>query len=135
MGHIRAIEPACQTTCRPRLAGPKLRRDSETWPSVDGVCTDVHTCQVGFEWDGAKASANLLKHGVSFADAVGVFGDLNALAIDDDTESERRFVALGLDFLGRLLVVVYTWRGDAIRVISARKATRAEARSYADQLP
>lgn len=88
-----------------------------------------------FEWDDAKASANLLKHDVSFSDAVGVFEDLNALTIDDETESERRFVALGLDFLGRLLVVVYTWRGDAIRVISAGKATRAEARSYAEESP
>jgi hypothetical protein len=87
------------------------------------------------EWDDAEASGNLLKHGVSFADAVGVFEDLNALTIDDETESERRFVALGSDSLGRLLVVVYTWRGDAIRIISARKATRAEARSYADQPP
>jgi hypothetical protein len=95
----------------------------------------VHSREVEFEWDDPKASANLLKHGVSFADAVGVFEDLNALTIDDETESERRFVALGLDFLGRLLVVVYTWRGDAIRVISARKATRAEARSYAEESP
>ena len=85
--------------------------------------------------DDAKPSVNLLNHCFSFGDAVGVFEDLNALTIDDETESERRFVALGLDFLGRLLVVVYTWRGDAIRVISARKATRAEARSYTDQLP
>lgn len=96
----------------------------------------VHGCTynraVTFEWDEAKASRNLLKHGVAFADAVGVFEDPNALTIEDDDNDEARFVTLGFDPLGRLVVVVYTWRGDLIRIISARKATAKEEREYAE---
>jgi uncharacterized protein len=82
------------------------------------------------EWDPGKAAENLRKHGVDFADAVTVLNDESALTINDDEEGEDRFVTLGTDALGRLLVVVYTWRGDEVRVISARRATRAERREY-----
>jgi len=61
-----------------------------------------------YEWDSAKAASNLRKHGVGFADAVGVFEDDRALTIDDTTRDEERFKTLGSDFLGRLLVVAYT---------------------------
>ncbi len=86
---------------------------------------------VEFEWDEAKAAANLRKHGVDFADAVLVFEDDLALTMEDpDFDQEARFITLGHDPYGRLLVVIYTWRGERIRPISARKATGEERRRY-----
>lgn len=82
------------------------------------------------EWDPEKASENLARHGVDFADAATALADEMALTMSDDDPDEERFVTLGLDALGRLLVVAYTWRDDRVRIISARKATRAEARRY-----
>jgi len=84
-----------------------------------------------YEWDPSKAAANLHKHGVRFADAVSVFSDELALTAADDFAEEERFVTLGTDAFGRLLVVVYTWRSEqCIRLISARKATRHERTQY-----
>ena len=83
---------------------------------------------MGFEWDPRKADANFKKHGVDFADATTVFSDDLAVTIPDDYIDEARFVTVGIDALGRLLVVVYTWRGENIRVVSARRATRRERR-------
>jgi len=86
---------------------------------------------VAYEWDPAKARQNLRKHGVDFADAVTVLEDEAALTIRDPfSEQEQRWITLGMDALGRLLVVVYTWRGDRIRLISARLATPRERRQY-----
>ena len=82
------------------------------------------------EWDPEKAAANRRKHGVDFGDAVTALSDEMALTTPEDTEEEDRSVTLGMDALGRLLVVVYTWRGDEVRVISARRATPAERREY-----
>jgi uncharacterized protein len=94
----------------------------------------VHLCRlacVGFEWDEEKAEANKRKHGVDFADAATVLGDEMALTIPEEApDEEDRFVTVGSDALGRVLVVVYAWRGDEIRLISARKATRAEREQY-----
>jgi uncharacterized DUF497 family protein len=87
-----------------------------------------------FEWDTRKAQANREKHGVAFPDTFGVFEDPNAITIEDNRLNEQRFVSLGMDAFGRLLVVVYTWRKDSIRIISARKATRTEVREYEGQL-
>lgn len=84
------------------------------------------------EWDPAKAAANEAKHGVRFADAVAVFEDERALTIDDPHPDEERFVTIGMDGFARMIVVVYTWRGDAVRLISARKATRPEWTHYAE---
>ena len=85
----------------------------------------------GFEWDPQKATANLAKHGVDFSDAVEVLFDEMAITIpDDDSEGEERFVTMGADALNRVLVVVYTWRWDDIRIISARKAVGKERRQY-----
>ena len=82
-------------------------------------------------WDPAKAEANVRKHGIRFADAEGVLFDPNALTEEDEhLEDEQRFVSIGLDPVGRLLVVVYTFRGEDIRLISARRATRQERRAY-----
>ena len=84
-----------------------------------------------YEWDDRKARSNLREHGVDFADAVSVLEDPRALTIVDDREAdEERLVTMGLDLLGRVLVVVHTWRGERARVISARKATPRERRVY-----
>jgi uncharacterized DUF497 family protein len=83
------------------------------------------------EWDPTKAQQNLRKHGVSFADAVTVLEDERALTDRDvSSEEEERWVTMGIDAEGRVLVVVYTWRGESLRLISARSATRAERRVY-----
>ena len=83
-----------------------------------------------FEWDPQKARANWLKHDVSFSDAVAALEDEQALTIEDDHPHEQRFITLGCDAFGRLLVVVYTYRSDTIRIISARKATPGEMKVY-----
>jgi len=84
-----------------------------------------------YEWDARKARSNLAKHGVDFADAIGTLEDELALTTEDvRATSEKRFVTLGMDHLGRLIVVIYTWRGTRLRIISARKATRRERRQY-----
>jgi uncharacterized DUF497 family protein len=85
---------------------------------------------MSYQWDPAKAQTNLRKHGVDFADAVGVFEDPLAVTIDDPAPGEDRFVTIGTDFLGRVLVVSWTLRSDDIRVISARQAERRERRQY-----
>ena len=87
-----------------------------------------------FEWDRDKATVNLQKHRIDFADAVTVFDDLNTITIDDPNHDELRFASIGMDAYGRLLVVVYTWRGENIRLISARKATRQEQKHYGSKL-
>ena len=84
----------------------------------------------GGEWDPRKAAANLKKHGVDFADAVTVLHDEQAITIRDDEGDEERFVTIGMDALGNVLVVVYTWRGERPRFISARKATPQERGQY-----
>jgi uncharacterized DUF497 family protein len=88
---------------------------------------------VDYQWDDNKAKANLKKHNVDFADAVTVFGDDLAITLEDADPNEERFVTIGIDALGRILVVVYTWRGESIRLISARKATRGECRVYGER--
>ena len=86
-------------------------------------------------WDPEKAATNLRKHRIRFADAELVLFDPQAITIEDFTaEGEQRHVSLGMDALGRLLVVVYAYRGDDIRLISARRATRAQRRQYEEGL-
>jgi hypothetical protein len=86
-------------------------------------------------WNAEKAAQNLLKHGVRFADAVLVLEDPYAITIADDESSpdESRWVTLGADALGRLLVVVYTYRGEDVRLISARYAEPHERKEYEAQ--
>ncbi len=85
-----------------------------------------------FEWDAGKAVSNLAKHGVSFAEAMSLFGDPLEVTIGDPVHSreEARFVSVGLSGAGRLLVVVYTEREGRIRIISAREAGPKERRHY-----
>lgn len=86
---------------------------------------------MGIEWDNKKAKSNIAKHNVDFSDAVGVLEDEWALTIEDETvENEQRFITIGMDFLGRVLVVVYVHRRNNIRIISARKAARKEKEEY-----
>ncbi|HEV8581033.1 MAG TPA: BrnT family toxin [Thermoanaerobaculia bacterium] len=88
-----------------------------------------------YEWDEEKAAANLRKYGVDFTDAALVLEDEHALTLSDlYSESEERFVTTGRDPQGRLLVVIYTWREERIRLISAREATRRERRDYEKDL-
>ncbi len=85
-----------------------------------------------FEWDEDKARRNIEKHSVSFEEAATVFGDPLSLTIDDPLHSrdEDRFVTIGESISRGVLVVVHTERGDAIRIITARKATPHERKTY-----
>jgi len=85
-----------------------------------------------FEWDANKAGLNLAKHSVGFEEAATVFSDPVSITIPDPVHSqiEVRFVILGRSHHGRLLVVVHTERGDNIRIISARLASRHERKQY-----
>ena len=82
-------------------------------------------------WDPEKAKANFLKHGVRFSDVESVLFDPMALTREDEAnDPEQRFVSIGTDALDRVVVVVYTYRGDDIRLISARRATPREKKCY-----
>ena len=86
---------------------------------------------MSFEFDPAKARNNLQKHGVSFAHAEQALRDPLAFTIEDaDAQGEQRFVTLGMDALGRVLVVIHAQRGERTRLISARKASRGETEQY-----
>jgi uncharacterized DUF497 family protein len=88
----------------------------------------------GYEWDGVKAAANLRKHKVHFADAALSLEDPKALTVaDPDASGEQRFVCLGADPEGRLLITVYAHRGKNLRIISSRRASRAERRLYEER--
>jgi hypothetical protein len=85
-----------------------------------------------FEWDNDKALVNLDKHGVSFQEASTAFDDDLSLTARDPAHSvdEHRFVTFGMSSTNRIVVVAHTERGDKIRIISARPATRAERKFY-----
>ena len=93
------------------------------------VC--AYTAQVRYEWDASKARANVAKHRVRFVDAVAALEDERALTMDDPfSEGEERWITIGTDGFGRVLTVVHTWRGDDVRLISARLATPRERSEY-----
>ncbi|OIP75967.1 MAG: hypothetical protein AUK07_00480 [Parcubacteria group bacterium CG2_30_36_21] len=85
-----------------------------------------------FEWDQSKAKKNIKIHNVSFDEASTAFKDTLSLAIYDPLHSDQedRFVLIGMSYINRLIVVVYTERGDKIRIISARKAITNERKQY-----
>ena len=83
-----------------------------------------------YQWDKNKATSNLKKHGIEFADAVSVFSDELAITIPENRFDEERFVTIGMDAFGRILVIVFTWRSEDIRLISARLAERRERKQY-----
>jgi hypothetical protein len=83
------------------------------------------------EWDPRKATENLRKHGVDFADAVIALEDENALTIEDIYHDEQRFKTLGMGPSVNILYVIHTYReDDRVRIISARKADRSETKQY-----
>jgi uncharacterized DUF497 family protein len=85
-----------------------------------------------FEWDQAKAKANLRKHRLSFHEAATVFGDPLASTFPDPHHSigERRYITIGTTVRGRVVVVAHLEKGRKVRIISARSATRRERRFY-----
>ena len=94
---------------------------------------------IRFAWNAAKAASNLRKHGVSFEEAQSVFYDAFATQFFDEenSETEERFLMLGLSNKTRILIVCHCERdaGDTIRIISARKATGNERLHYKGDLP
>jgi uncharacterized DUF497 family protein len=88
-------------------------------------------CNVDYQWDPIKAESNKKKHGIDFADAIGVFEDEWSLTINEQiVGDEQRLATVAVDFLGHIIIVVYTYRGDEIRLISARPATKVERNLY-----
>jgi uncharacterized protein len=89
---------------------------------------------VDFEWDNAKAASNFGKHGVSFNEAMTVFGDPLSVTGYDPIHSidEERFLTMGVSSDSRLLIISHTDRNDIVRIISARLATRRERQDYTD---
>lgn len=85
-----------------------------------------------FEWNPDKAESNYRKHGVPFEEAATVFNDSLSVTFPDPDHSigESRYVIIGISTFGQLLIVAHTDRGETIRIISARKATRPERRFY-----
>ena len=96
----------------------------------------LNVCVFTFEWDANKAGSNQAKHGIRFEEATTVFGDPYSVTIPDPAHSqaEDRFVILGRSHLDKLLVVVHTERGDNIRIISARRASRRERNCYEESI-
>ena len=99
------------------------------WPAKPAT---VHNVQMHYEWDLSKAAANRQKHGVSFDEAASVFLDSLAISGPDPDSSigERRYITFGHSSLGRLIAVFHTYRTGKIRIISARRTTRAERKLY-----
>lgn len=91
---------------------------------------NMYYVQMEITFDPAKNSTNIRKHRIDLADVGGVFYDPHAITIEDRDHSEQRFVTLGMDGFGRLLAVCYTYRAEAIRVISARMAEPRERKAY-----
>ncbi len=91
----------------------------------------MHNQDMRIRWDPVKTESNLRKHKVRFSDAESVLFDPAAMTREDEgADEEQRFVTIGKDSLERTLVVVYTYRGEEIRMISARRATARERRCY-----
>lgn len=83
------------------------------------------------EFDPKKDAANLKKHGVSLSEGDGVLNDPLAVSVEDESaEGERRFVTIGMNVFGELMVVVHAPRGDKVRIISVRKADPKERKAY-----
>lgn len=92
----------------------------------------MHTLRdIEISWDPGKAKANLRKHKVRFPDAESVLFDPAGVTVEDpDSRDEQRFITIGLDALGRVLVVVYAYHEEQVRLISARRASRSEIEAY-----
>jgi uncharacterized protein len=130
-----------KTSLRSILKSSRIYRipgSDRVWFGVEGlyfITLDlVHICAYnvgcGLPMGSHKARSNLRKHNITFADAVFVFSDERALTIEDDFPDEERFITIGTDAFGRILVIIYTYRENTIRIISARKATAQERKQY-----
>jgi uncharacterized DUF497 family protein len=87
-----------------------------------------------YRWDSIKARINVAKHGVAFADSViALEDDLAITILDPDSEDEERYISMGSDACGRILITIFTLRGEEIRIISSRKASNSERKSYKGQ--
>jgi len=117
---------------KPRLKVVTQRGAEKRWApgALDAVHDCAYTHVVEFEWDPVKARANWRKHRVDFADVTGVFDDPLALTRAFAYPGELRYVTVGVDTLGRTVVVAYAWRGERLRIISARRAAPRERRAY-----
>ena len=91
---------------------------------------------IQFEWDPAKAKMNLRKHGIAFREAATVLRDPLSITIfdPDHSDEEDRFITFGFSVAGGLLMVAYTERSERIRIISARRLTRAEREAYEEEI-
>lgn len=104
---------------------PVASRDAN---DVEDVCIS----DLLFEWDEAKAYTNEIKHGIGFVEAATIFADPHLVTYADEEHSdwEARFISIGLSARRRILLAVHTERATAIRIISCRKVTKAEQRTY-----
>ena len=101
-------------------------------PDVDRIHINIHIIVVDTSWDPKNARTNAAKHGIAFEDAETALTDAFGLTREDpDARRERRFVTVGADALGRIVTVVYSYRGTEVRLISACPATRKETDAYA----
>ena len=108
-------------------------RDGPT--ELDADQEYAHNAYMRIAWEPAKAKVNFLKHGVRFSDAEGVLYDPMALTCEDERSlEERRFISIGMDYLTRVVVVVFAPRGDTARLISARRASKKERHQYAKRV-
>jgi uncharacterized DUF497 family protein len=115
----------------PDDTGQRAGGGDERFGPFDIYVFNMHSIAFDIEFDPAKAQANWRKHRVSFVHAEQVLRDAHAITIaDPDAMHEPRFVTLGMDALGRLLIFIHTPRADRIRIISARKASPGEAETY-----
>jgi len=103
--------------------------------ALDSPYIQVYALQMQIVWDRTKARQNVVKHGVRFADAVLVLDDPYAITVADNESdpTEARCITLGADAQVSVLVVVYTYRGEDIRLISARPAEPRELKEYEAQ--
>ena len=113
-----------------RAHGPEESRGRGGPSALDKMHIRAYDRRMELEWDDRKAAANAMKHGVDFADAVTILHDELAVTLPDEHPSEERYMTIGMDALGRVLVACWTWRDDRIRLISARRATPGERRHY-----
>jgi uncharacterized DUF497 family protein len=114
-----------------RLAGPFTVENRTSVAPFDVYAYRAYTGSVSIEFDPKKDAANLKKHGVSLSEGDGVLNDPLALTLEDKSaEGEQRFVTVGMNVFGSLMVVVHTPSGENVRIISVRRADPKERRNY-----
>lgn len=119
--------PTPSASGKPATAQPLPR-----WAGLQGRCDEAYACGMIFKWDPRKAALNPKKHGVDFHEAATVLNDLLSTTFPDPDHSrmESRYLTIGISDRQRLLVVAHTEEGKAVRIITARRATRRERRFY-----